>query len=154
MVVVHQQHIKLAPTSCRDLLAVGQAHPLALSGLSPQRPLAVLHFAAHLDGDHARLYENQSIDNLLVSRNFAAFIHGSLLAGLGLASNAGKHAAGILEEPLDLIVVQHRPALLISRKHCHALVCHRVRAQRRHLVLDAGRIRRFAGDKFPGNVLV
>lgn len=78
----------------------------------------------------------------------------SLTARFCLAAHAGQHAAGILEKSLDLVVVEHRLSVLVAGKDGHALICHGIRAQSGHLVLDRGSIRALAGNEIPGDVLV
>ena len=107
-----------------------------------------------MNGNHAGLNENQTVNDLLVGRQLAAFVHGLLLAGFGLSTDTPQHTARILEEALDLIVIQDGFAVLIAREHGHALVCYGISAQSCHLILDGVCIRGLAGDELSRDVLV
>nr|DAM02514.1 MAG TPA: hypothetical protein [Caudoviricetes sp.] len=150
--VVKEGHVKLASAARRDLLTVGKAHALALCGLGTQRTLAVGNLAVHMNGNHAGLNEDQAVNDLLVSGQLAAFVHGLLLAGFGLAADAGKHAASILKHAFDLVIVKDRISVRVTRENGHALISYRIRAKSRHFILDGCSIRRLAGDKLAGHI--
>nr|DAY65372.1 MAG TPA: hypothetical protein [Caudoviricetes sp.] len=150
--VVKEDYVKLAGATRRDLLTVGKAHALALCGLSTQRTLAVGNLTVHVNGNHAGLNENQAVNDPLVSSQLAAFIHGLLLASLGLAADAGKHTASILKHAFDLVIVKNRIAVRVTRENGHALVSYRIRAKSRDFILDGCSIRRLAGDKLAGHI--
>ena len=152
MAVVKEGHVKLTAAARRDLLTVGKAHTLSLCGLGTQRTLAVGNLTVQVNGNHAGLNEDQAVNDLLVSGQLAAFVHGLLLAGLGLAADAGKHTAGILKHAFDLVIVKNRISVRVTRENGHALVSYRIRAKSRHFILDGCSIRRLAGDELPGNI--
>lgn len=77
--VVHADDLKLAGAACGDLLAVGQADPLALSGLGPQGTLAVVYGTTEGEGNLAGADKNQAVDDLLIGRQLAALIDRPLL---------------------------------------------------------------------------
>ena len=154
MRIVHQQNFKLTSGASRDLHTVRKAYTLALCGLGAKRTLALGHFAIEMNGNHARLNENQAINNLFVCSDLAGFVHGLFLASFGLTADSGEHTAGILEETLDLIVIQNRLALFVAREHRHALVSHGICTQRSHFILNGCGIRGLAGNELAGNVLV
>nr|DAL47242.1 MAG TPA_asm: hypothetical protein [Caudoviricetes sp.] len=150
--VVKKDYVKLACASRRDFLTVDKAHALALCGLSTQRTLAVADLSVCQNRNHAGLNEDQAVNDLLVSSQLAAFVHGLLLASLGLAADAGKHAASILKHAFDLVIVKNRIAVRVTRENGHALVSYRIRAKSRHFILDGCSIRRLAGDKLAGHI--
>nr|DAG77356.1 MAG TPA: hypothetical protein [Caudoviricetes sp.] len=150
--VVKKNYVKLAGAARRDFLTVGKAHALALCGLSTQRTLAVADLSVCQNRNHAGLNENQAINDLLVGRKLAGFVHSFLLACLGLAADSGQHPAGILEESLNLVIVQNRFAVLIARKHSHALVSYGVCSKSGHFVLNGCCVRGLAGDKLAGHI--
>lgn len=152
--IIHQKNFKLASGASGNLLAICEAYALTLCGLGTKRTLALCHFAVEMNGNHARLNENQAINDLFVGGDLARFIYGLFLASFGLATDSGEHTARILEKSLDLIVVQNRLSVLVARKDSHAFVGYGICAQRSHFVLNGCSIRGLAGDELAGDVLV
>ena len=144
VVVAQADHRKLARCPGGNFLAHCKADALALRRLRSQRALALLDLAVKENWNGARLGENQLVDFLLVSLDFAA----------GRILDLAQTAAGVLEKALDLVVVQKRRAVVQSRENGHGLLGHRIRAERRHLVLYACRIRCVTADKLAVNIRV
>ena len=116
MVVAQADHRKLARCPGGNFLAHCKADALALRRLRSQRALALLDLTVEENGNGARLGENQLVDFLLVSLDFAA----------GRILDLAQTAAGVLEKALDLVVVQKRRAVVQSRENSHGLFSNRV----------------------------
>ena len=140
---IEHHDIKLDGAACRDFLGVRKADTLALCGLRTKRPLAFADLAVDLNGNHARLYKDQAVDDLLIGFQGAGF----------LGFHACQHTAGVFEKAFDLIIVQNRLSVG-TRENGFSLFGNSVRAECCDLILNRACVRGLACDKVTRNVLV